>query len=143
MTLARWTGAALALALAVAVGARAEEGGPKAFETPEALVDAMVEAAAKNDDAAIKALAGSEHADLVQSGGDPEVARSRAEFASRLGVALEEADESSLWFEIITEAAMNRSREAYRLLHESDELGAILAQSCITARATFTRAESP
>ena len=54
---------------------------PKAFETPEALAEAMVAAAAANDDDAIKALAGSKNADLIQPGGDPTVARVRAEFA--------------------------------------------------------------
>ena len=68
-------------------------------------------------------------------------ARSRAEFVARIGIALEESDESSLWFEIITEGAVDTSREAFRLLQESNELSAILAQSCITARASLTRTD--
>jgi hypothetical protein len=81
MTMAmRRAGGLLAALLAGAV-AFAEGEAPKAFDTPEALVDAMVEAAANNDDAAIRALAGGEHADLVQPGTDPTVAKIRAEFA--------------------------------------------------------------
>jgi hypothetical protein len=59
--------------------------GPRAFEKPEALVEALVEAAKNNDDDALKALAGPQDADLVQSGGDPAVAKDRAEFAENAG----------------------------------------------------------
>ena len=71
------------------VPAAAEEGtpaaGPKAFETPEALVEAMIAAASKNDDAALKALAGPQQADMIQPGGDPTVAKVRAEFTENAG----------------------------------------------------------
>ena len=67
--------------------------------------------------------------------------RSRAEFVARNGVALEEADESALWFEILTEAGINRARDAFRLLHESNELSAIFAASSITAKTAIARAE--
>ena len=73
-----------ALATIMVGPAAAEEGvvvaGPKAFETPEALVEAMIDAATKNDDAALKALAGAQQADLIQPGGDPTVAKVRAKF---------------------------------------------------------------
>ena len=69
-------------------------------------------------------------------------ARSRAEFVSRIGVALEEADESALWFEILTESAISRTREAFRLLQESDELSAIFAASSITAKTALSRHEA-
>ena len=68
-------------------------------------------------------------------------ARSRAEFVARIGVALEEADESALWFEILTESAISRTRDAFRLLQESDELSAIFAASSITAKASLARSE--
>ena len=86
--------AALALLVGVLVPilvapASAEEGqvasGPKAFETPEALVEAVIEAAKNNDDAALKALAGAQQADMIQPGGDPTVAKTRAEFAENAG----------------------------------------------------------
>jgi four helix bundle protein len=68
-------------------------------------------------------------------------ARSRAEFVARIGVVLEEADESALWFEILTESAISRTREACRLLQESDELSAIFAASSITAKTALARSE--
>jgi len=69
-------------------------------------------------------------------------ARSRAEFVARIGVALDESDESGLWFEILTESAISRTREAFRLLQESDELSAIFAASSITAKTAIAPAES-
>jgi four helix bundle protein len=59
--------------------------------------------------------------------------RSDPEFIARIGVALEEADESALWLEIITEGSISRAKEAFRLLDEADQLSAIFAQSRITA----------
>jgi hypothetical protein len=56
-------------------------------------------------------------------------------------VALDESDESALWFEILTESSISRAREAFRLLQESDELSAIFAASSITAKAALARAE--
>ncbi len=75
----------LAAALAVFPTVSSGEGDvpPKAFDTPEALAEAMVAAAKDNSDDAIKALVGSENADLIQPGGDPSVARVRAEFAAK------------------------------------------------------------
>jgi four helix bundle protein len=40
--------------------------------------------------------------------------RSDAEFVARIGVALEEADEAALWVEIITDAGLSRTTEAFR-----------------------------
>jgi four helix bundle protein len=59
--------------------------------------------------------------------------RSQAEFVSRIAVALEEADESGLWFEILTEGNIANTAEALRLLNESNQLSAIFAQSRLTA----------
>jgi four helix bundle protein len=59
--------------------------------------------------------------------------RSDAEFVARIGVALEEADESALWLEIITELKISTARDAFRLLDEADQLSAIFAQSRITS----------
>jgi four helix bundle protein len=67
--------------------------------------------------------------------------RSRAEFVARIGVALEESDESALWFEILTESAISCTAESFRLLQESDELCAIFAASSITAKIALTRTE--
>jgi four helix bundle protein len=59
--------------------------------------------------------------------------RSDGEFVSRIAVALEEADESALWLEILTEGNLTRATEAFRLLDEADQLSAIFAASRITA----------
>ena len=74
-----------ALAIFPTVSVGEGEVPPKAFETPEALVEALIAAAENNDDAALKALAGAQHADLIQPGGDPSVAKVRAEFAENAG----------------------------------------------------------
>ena len=59
--------------------------------------------------------------------------RSDAEFVARIGVALEESDESALWLEIITDAGLSRTREAFRLLDEANQLSAIFARSRLTS----------
>jgi hypothetical protein len=54
---------------------------------------------------------------------------------------LEEADESALWLEIITEGRLSNAREAFRLLDEADQLSGIFAQSRITSFATNLKSE--
>jgi four helix bundle protein len=66
-------------------------------------------------------------------------ARSKAEFIARIGIALEESDESGLWFELLTESGTTNAPEAFRLLGEANELSAILAASSITAQSTLHR----
>ena len=65
--------------------------------------------------------------------------RSRAEFIARIGIALDEADESALWLEIITEGKPSTSRRGLELLAEANELSAILAQSSLTANQNLRR----
>jgi len=60
--------------------------------------------------------------------------RSDAEFAARIGVVLEEADESAFWMEVVTEAGLSRQPQAMHLLNEARQLTAIFAASSITAR---------
>jgi four helix bundle protein len=60
-------------------------------------------------------------------------ARSRAEFVAKVGVALEEADESTFWLEIMVEIRMVTGNLAEKLLDEANQLTAILAASSITA----------
>ena len=55
--------------------------------------------------------------------------RSRAEFVAKLGVALEEADESAYWIELIMEAELVPSHRMEPLLTEANELTAILTAS--------------
>ncbi|MGE3275586.1 MAG: four helix bundle protein [Vicinamibacterales bacterium] len=63
-------------------------------------------------------------------------ARSRAEFAARIGVVLEESDESLFWLELIGEAALAPRPRIARLLKEAFELTAIFAatRKTVTAR---------
>ena len=61
-------------------------------------------------------------------------ARSRAEFAAKLGVVLEEADETVLWFEILVEAEIVSRPRMNALLREANELLAIFGASVHTAR---------
>jgi four helix bundle protein len=66
-------------------------------------------------------------------------ARSRAEFVSRIGVALEEADESAFWLEILIEGDICATPRATVLLDEANQLSAILAQSSLTASRLLKR----
>jgi four helix bundle protein len=61
-------------------------------------------------------------------------ARSRPEFLSRLYVALEEADESVLWMELLIESGMIKKEKLELLLSEARQLTAILTASTGTIR---------
>ena len=61
-------------------------------------------------------------------------ARSRAEFIAKLGVVLEEADESLFWLELMTETKLVTAARAERLMKEADELTAIFVTSLRTAK---------
>jgi four helix bundle protein len=52
-------------------------------------------------------------------------ARSRAEFASKLGIVAEEADESLYWLELIRDGNFLLQKKIASLLAEADELTAI------------------
>jgi four helix bundle protein len=54
-------------------------------------------------------------------------ARSRAEFAAKLGIAVEEADESLYWLELVRDGKLVPEKKLSLLLMEADELTAILA----------------
>jgi four helix bundle protein len=60
--------------------------------------------------------------------------RSDPEFAARIGIVLEEADESAFWMEIVTEGGLSKQPQAVHLLDEANQLTAIFAASSITAR---------
>lgn len=60
--------------------------------------------------------------------------RSRAEFISKLGVALEEADETMLWLELIGEGQLLRVQRVSGLIKEADELTAIMFSAQRSAR---------
>lgn len=62
-------------------------------------------------------------------------ARSTAEFIAKLGNVLEEADESALWMELITDGRLLKESRIDALLKEANELAAIM----FTARRTTQR----
>jgi four helix bundle protein len=61
-------------------------------------------------------------------------ARSRAEFASKMGVVVEEADETVFWLELLVDTGIVRKALMQNLLTEANELLAIFAASHWTAR---------
>ncbi|MBM4040467.1 MAG: four helix bundle protein [Planctomycetes bacterium] len=62
-------------------------------------------------------------------------ARSRAEFIAKIGVVVEEADESAYWVELIVAAGIMPLRRVASLLQEANELVAIMSSSRVTASA--------
>ena len=56
-------------------------------------------------------------------------ARSRNEFIAKMGVVLEEADETQLWLELIIEAKLLPAKRVEPLLEEAGELVAIFVVS--------------
>jgi four helix bundle protein len=61
-------------------------------------------------------------------------ARSKAEFISKLGVVVEETDETDFWLDLLTAAKVATSREPSALLNECRELLRIFAKSLATAK---------
>ena len=60
--------------------------------------------------------------------------RSKADFIAKLGIVLEEADESLYWLEILTETQIVKPEPVAPLRKEADELAAIFVASLNTAR---------
>lgn len=60
--------------------------------------------------------------------------RSRAEFIARMGIVLEESDETVLWIELLGETGILKKDSISTILKESNELLAIFAASYHTAR---------
>jgi four helix bundle protein len=61
-------------------------------------------------------------------------ARSHTEFTARLGIVLDEADESQLWIEICDDRDIGAADRRPWLLNESGQLRAIFSKGCTTAR---------
>jgi len=61
-------------------------------------------------------------------------ARSKAEFCSKLSIALEEADETHFWLGLVSEGGYLSAASLEGLVKEADELTAILVASLKTAR---------
>jgi four helix bundle protein len=60
-------------------------------------------------------------------------ARSNADFVSKIGIVLEEADESVYWLELLKDSGLIVEDKLASLLQEAEELVAIFAASRITA----------
>jgi len=60
--------------------------------------------------------------------------RSRAEFIAKLGVVLEESDETVLWIELLGDTRILSKESTGAILKESNELLAIFAASYHTAK---------
>ncbi|MBZ5558572.1 MAG: four helix bundle protein [Acidobacteriia bacterium] len=66
-------------------------------------------------------------------------ARSRAEFIAKLGVVVEEADESVGWLELILRAKWIEARAVEPVKDEAVQLRAIFARSVGTARRNYSQ----
>jgi len=61
--------------------------------------------------------------------------RSPAEFTAKLGIVIEEADESGYWLELIIEAALLKPELILPLIREASELVAIFTAAVRTTKA--------
>ena len=63
--------------------------------------------------------------------------RSKAEFIAKLGVVVEEADETVFWLEVLTETGVISATKAANLQKEANELLAIFSASLRTSKRGF------
>jgi four helix bundle protein len=61
-------------------------------------------------------------------------ARSQAEFISKMGIVVEEADETVFWLELLGETGIVRPARTQSLLNEANELVAIFGASLRTSK---------
>ena len=61
-------------------------------------------------------------------------ARSNAEFISKIGTVVEEADETVFWLELLVETEIISIQKMESLINEANELLAVFAASQITAK---------
>lgn len=66
-------------------------------------------------------------------------ARSKAEFVAKIGIVVEEIDETVFWLELLVDADLVGRRRMEKLLAEANELLAIFAASQRTAKQTDLR----
>jgi four helix bundle protein len=69
--------------------------------------------------------------------------RSKADFISKVGITIEEADESEHWLDMLGEAGLVPKEKLTSLIKEADQLVAILTASVKTARANLNRGAQP
>jgi four helix bundle protein len=65
--------------------------------------------------------------------------RSKADFISKVGITIEEADESQHWLEMLGDAGLVSPEKLKPLIKEAGELVAILTASAKTARANLNQ----
>lgn len=68
-------------------------------------------------------------------------ARSKPDFISKLGVVIEEADESDFWLEFAVESRLIKPGDEGALRVEANELTAIFTQSQKTAKSNIGRTD--
>ncbi len=61
-------------------------------------------------------------------------ARSKADFASKMGIVVEEADETVFWLELLVEIGVFKPELVSSLIDEANELLAIFSASQLTAK---------
>lgn len=69
-------------------------------------------------------------------------ARSRAEFVSKMGIVLEETDETAFWLELMQEAGIFLESKLRSLNKEANELTAIFVASIRTAKGITSRSDT-
>jgi four helix bundle protein len=69
--------------------------------------------------------------------------RSRADFISKLSIALEEIDETAFWLEFLPDTRLSSGESVTPLLREADELSAIFMASRKTARVNAKKDRPP
>ena len=60
--------------------------------------------------------------------------RSKADFTAKLGIVVEEADESAYWLELIIEGKILSKKQVHPLQKEANEIAAIMVASVYTAQ---------
>jgi four helix bundle protein len=61
-------------------------------------------------------------------------ARSHTEFTARMGIVLDESDESELWLAIVNDNEIGNTQQRISLVYEAGELRAIFSKAYSTAR---------
>jgi len=70
-------------------------------------------------------------------------AQSHAEFAAKLSIVVEEADETVYWLELLRESSLLKPERLDKILKEANELVAIAAASRKTAKAARSKQSNP
>ena len=68
--------------------------------------------------------------------------RSKAEFVAKLGIVVEEADESCYWLELIIDGELLKKPQVEPLLTEANELTAIMTAAHKTAQSSIQNPQS-